>query len=773
MHNDKLIHIVEQFGIVLFTLPLIGAVTVGAVVLAAVTLGAAFLLSALSQKKPTVANTNAVPNQQTVDPQANRKFVFGNTAAGNDVRYWEVYSTNGYDQVVVAATHKITSFDAMYVEGNLVSFSGHAATGTFAGGLSFYSCLQGATGANGYGVTVGAGSLYGANGSSTGMATYLLKWNVTQQIFPNGVPTRIVEVIKGCPVYDPRKDGTNGGTGSHRPNDNTTWEYTPTDSNGIAIGRNNALQLLTYLLGWYNTNPSSGTKYLTFGRGVDPNDVDFANWIAAANTCEVEQYYTDFFGTTGDDHGTNEQYLKDGAQGMLLDNGGLWSYYPATDDTASIAVAFDENDIVSGVTWDPKASISQQFNQVGGSFIDPSTTSLYQPQPYPDIEDATYLSQDNGIAKKQNLDFTSVINSTLAQKLARIYLNRSRLTGQFKATFTRKALKAVAWNCVTLTFSPLGWTNKLFRIQTMSINPQGGVDLVLNEENASAYTGGTINTYTSPTAGTAYDPRTSIPLGTLTFTTGSFTGANGTVSSVFAIFWTLPNPGVVAYIELYIAIHGTSNYTLFAKPQYDQAGIFTPAVEPNTGYDILARTVSVNGVVGPFSSLLNITSFNGEAANSVVGQGTGATTNVGTLATLSSVATGNINANAVTNPQNAFTTGVVTATNSPTAVQTIGITTIGGPVKLDLSFEFPGNSNGAALVAISLILQRDGSVNVLNLPTIWFSSGGAVSLGFFNFSIMDAPGAGSHGYQLFIFTGASGYNADVSNRFLGAIELKR
>lgn len=45
------------------------------------------------------------------------------------------------------------------------------------------------------------------------------------KIFPNGVP-EWQGLVRGAKVYDPTKDTTNGGSGSHRINDKTTWEWT-------------------------------------------------------------------------------------------------------------------------------------------------------------------------------------------------------------------------------------------------------------------------------------------------------------------------------------------------------------------------------------------------------------------------------------------------------------------------------------------------------------------------------------------------------------------
>lgn len=47
----------------------------------------------------------------------------------------------------------------------------------------------------------------------------------TAKIWEAGEPRNIAAVVRGRKVYDPRLDDTNGGVGSHRINDPSTWEW--------------------------------------------------------------------------------------------------------------------------------------------------------------------------------------------------------------------------------------------------------------------------------------------------------------------------------------------------------------------------------------------------------------------------------------------------------------------------------------------------------------------------------------------------------------------
>ena len=606
----------------------IATVLTVAVVAAAVIGGVILLAKALMPKIPGANAASMGALNQSLSVDAFRVIVLGKAPCGNDIRYWETYGATGFDQIIAAATHKITSFQKFYIEGREVTFAGGtstgAATGTvavstignaayvpastdFAGCLTKDNVAVGVTATTVTGTT-GGGTLWTSASSFTGCAYYRLKWTYNQSKMPNGFPSKTTQIVEGSPVYDPRKDSTNGGSGSHRPGDNTTWTYSDLDSNSVPIGRNNALQMLRYLLGWHITNPATSAYVLVDGRGVDPNDINYASFIAAANTCETEQYYTDCILSTGDSHTTNEAIIAGGAGGVILDTGGLWAYHPATNDTASIAVAFNDDDIVSGVVWNPKDTIANLYNQVGGNFIDPSATSVYQPQPYPVVTDATYLSQD-GVAKRMTLDFQNVQSASLAQKLARIALNKNRVTGTFTASFTYKALQANNYDCVTLSFASFGWTNKLFRVISMSINPIGAIDMVLQEEFAAIYTGGTINTYNPPVAGAIYNPRQQIALAGLSVTASTFFAAGTQQVDGLTVTWTAVAENVKR-VEVQTRVTGSTNWIDAGIANYGVGAVDVYPLLQNTGYDIQARTVSINDVAGAWVSTTQTTGNN-------------------------------------------------------------------------------------------------------------------------------------------------------------------
>jgi hypothetical protein len=133
------------------------------------------------------------------------------------------------------------------------------------------------------------------------------------QNYTGGLPG-MTFVVCGRMCYDPRKDGTNGGTGSHRLNDETTWEITA----------NPALHWADY-------------AKAIFGGNVDyTTGINWPSVIAAANICDgqvaVPATFTTFVDTANATH-SGFDFFKTGAGGVW----GAGSY--STDGYAKVVLS--------------------------------------------------------------------------------------------------------------------------------------------------------------------------------------------------------------------------------------------------------------------------------------------------------------------------------------------------------------------------------------------------------------------------------------------------
>jgi hypothetical protein len=108
-----------------------------------------------------------------------------------------------------------------------------------------------------------------------GVAYFVVRCEIDKKAWPAGAPSNFFALVKGRRLYDPRKDSTNGGSGTHRYTDATTWEWSS----------NPALAFRDYLTGGsicYDV--ATPNNKLTLGESN--SRVDDAFIIAAANHCD-------------------------------------------------------------------------------------------------------------------------------------------------------------------------------------------------------------------------------------------------------------------------------------------------------------------------------------------------------------------------------------------------------------------------------------------------------------------------------------------------------
>lgn len=572
-------------------------------------------------KKSTAVAKAVNTLNKSLDPEAFKKIVFGRIAAPLDVRYWEVYGPNAarFDEVIALAGHRINAALELYMESEVGIDAAGNSQGKYAGGTLTRDVRLGAP--NQTAMAVGGGGQWTAASTFDGVPHMLLRWLPDEKKLPNGIPSRYTQVVEGALVYDPRRDSTvPGGAGAHRVNDRTTWEYATLDGNGVPIGRNNALQTLWYLLGWtVPTKDANGNvtgEALVCGRGVDPEDINLSTFIAGANNCEIAGYYTDMVLSTEDTHTANEDKITcAGLIGRLIDPGGLWSYYANVNDTANIAVELTDADIIQGqsVSWNEYEGMADQFNQVTGKYINPSPLTLFQAFPYPMVRDANYEAA-LGVKRRKLQDFEQVLDGTLAQRLARLFLNQGQYQGEFGAAFNYRAVKAQAWSVVRYTSERFGFV-KLFRVWRHDIDTFQGVSMLLKEIDPSIWSAGTVNPPLAPGLGTAYQANQEIPLVGLAVANVTISG-QGTNTNVYDggnVTWTEPSIAV-RRTEVRYRVVGTTYWETAAAVERGTAtnALIYPLVK-GTHYQVQARHVSIHEVEGPWNNYADFLS--GSAGN--------------------------------------------------------------------------------------------------------------------------------------------------------------
>jgi hypothetical protein len=298
-----------------------------------------------------------------------------------------------------------------------------------------------------------------------GIAYIVVTLEYDQQKFPNGLPNIKARVKGNNQIYDPA----------------------------------------TGLIGYTNNWALCVRDYLTkpYGLNCSDSEIHAATLLAARNICNES--------VTLANGGTQPRYVMNGS--WTLDKKPVdvmkemltaaaagyppWSqgqyriypaYYVAPDATfhgmnASVP-GLTESDLRDKLTIRPIPSRTTRFNAVKGTYVDPFRN--WQESDFPIVTNATYEAID-GERITQDLTLPYTTDPVMAQRLAKIILEKGRqgITVDFPAKWS--AFPLVAEDTVPVTIAQLGWNQKEFKVVGWKLAKEGGVDLTLQEESSTCY----------------------------------------------------------------------------------------------------------------------------------------------------------------------------------------------------------------------------------------------------------------------------------------------
>lgn len=392
------------------------------------------------------------------------------TGAGNDI-FW---------MVVAVAAHEVDSFGDFYLDDELVTFSGDDATGDFTGVFSRYT-HTGADAQAADTALVAASNFWTTDHKLSGVAYFVAKFIHDQDKFPSGLMIPSV-VTKGAKVYDPRLDSTvQGGSGSHRSDDETTWAWSD----------NPALIWM-----WYRMLAADKG-----GCGVPVARLDFASVIAAANICEepvtlkaggtVERYTCNTTLDTARKRGDNVDAILTSMAGWQIYSSGTWSVFAGASAASSLTLG--EGDLRGPVSMVANTSRRERVNGVRGLFIDPNKS--WQSRDLPTRQDAAALADHNGEEMWADVELPATTNGPTGQRLMQIKLNFAKGGRTINYPANLKAMQVRAGDIVTLDLPRWSISGDTYRVIKWVMVPTGdeggnvglGIDLVLREELGTEY----------------------------------------------------------------------------------------------------------------------------------------------------------------------------------------------------------------------------------------------------------------------------------------------
>jgi len=282
------------------------------------------------------------------------------------------------------------------------------------------------------------------------MAT-VLKYD--EVAFPSGVPN-MSAVVRGEPeIYDPR-------TGA------TRWSI------------NAALVVAHYI-----TSPN--------GLRASWDEIDIPTLIASANVCDErvplagggdEPRYTCSGAYEADEapRAVLEKLLGSMA-GSAVFVGGKWFIHAAHWVPPSATITQDM--LRGAVTVRANRPARDLYNGVRAVYIRPAAG--WQPTDAPPLRDAAALAQDDGVESDLDLPLDFCVSGYRAQRLMQIALRRNRMQRQVVVPLNMSGLNIQAMDVVTLALPRL--PADTYRVTRWALSPEGGVDLVLEQDAESVY----------------------------------------------------------------------------------------------------------------------------------------------------------------------------------------------------------------------------------------------------------------------------------------------
>lgn len=290
-----------------------------------------------------------------------------------------------------------------------------------------------------------------------GMSYIVVTWFLDREHMSS--PPELFVELKGAPLYDFRKDSSVGGSGTHRWDDQSTWEFS----------ENPVLQ--AYLL---ERGVFRGTEMIC-GKGTPANRLPLAEWTLAANICDelIEgkpRYKSGVIAASGEGitHDQNLQPLLSAMCASWCED--ATGEYPIVGAEQASVATFTDLDLVSTESrrFSKFRTRSELVNTVAGKYVDPE--SFYALVPFtPKVSDAALIEDGERLAVA--ISFGAINSLECADRVSNIQILASRYQASAEIVLRPKFLKLKPGQWVTWDSDLYG--ERVFQILTKRLGPLG------------------------------------------------------------------------------------------------------------------------------------------------------------------------------------------------------------------------------------------------------------------------------------------------------------
>ena len=535
--------------------------------------------------------------------------VYGTRKVGGNVVFLETSGTDNQYlyMALVLSEGEVADIDAIFINDNQVTWSGDIADNTQitvgSGDANFYSGSSLITCEPHFGSdSQTASSLLSTLSSWTsnhrlrGLCYLAIRFEWNQDKF-GSLPT-VQAVVKGKKVYNPNLDSTvTGGSGSHRKDDSSTWEYSD----------NPILQLLDYL------------RNDRFGMGIANSyfDSNFADWQTATDVCDAN--ITPYSGASQidlmDSHAVvdtskkaidNVKNFIRGARAYLNFSGGVYNVLVETTGSASITLT--EDNIIGGISVKSKNKNSR-YNRVIVNFTNPDKNYQSDTAQFPPVDEtglasadqhATMKTADGGLLLEGRFDFTMLTSPYQAQEMAEIILRRSRSSLDISLIADATALDLAIGDIVNITHATPSFSAKPFRVQGLNVNSNYTVTMQCSEHQDSFYTFGTQQEVASIPNTTLPNPFVIQPPASVTLSDQLIEYNDGTVIVALDVTVGASPDNFIDFYQVEYKLSTDSDFIIYAQGSGLNHRVLN-VIDQQT-YDVRVKAVNSAGVSSTYVS---------------------------------------------------------------------------------------------------------------------------------------------------------------------------
>ncbi|MBM6397933.1 hypothetical protein JQC79_19460 [Ochrobactrum anthropi] len=228
-------------------------------------------------------------------------------------------------------------------------------------------------------------------------------------------PAKLLFEVVGAPLYDWRKDSTMGGSGAHRWNDQSTWEYSD----------NPPVQIYNLERGFFN-----GTQRMV-GKAVRASRLPLAEYTQAANICDEsmpdgsKRYRAHAIAKDGPgaNHDANLMPILEAMCGSWVER--VDGEFPIAGAPQAIVATITDDDIKRGapLRFSAKRKRTELINTVAASYVSPE--DFYETKDAATRIDAGALAEDRETLASA-IPYAAVTDVRQVDRLADIAIRGAR-----------------------------------------------------------------------------------------------------------------------------------------------------------------------------------------------------------------------------------------------------------------------------------------------------------------------------------------------------------